>query len=440
MNFPWIAENIFLSLGDTLLGTNFVRELKNWRKLESYNREEITHLQNRRLEELLTHTVKNIPFYKHLETTLSNKEVIDWIKQFPVMKKADIKANLTLLTNTDFSTLVVEKSSGSSGIQGEVYMTRQEQYNAIAAQTFFWEWAGYQLGQPMLQLGMTINRSGIKGLKDKLLRTNYQQAFNINKEEVSKVLLKFNGRQQVFFGGYASGLYSYAMLAEQLGISDVRFKSVISWGDKMFPHYKKKIESQFNTKVFDTYGCTEGFMIAGQCATGNYHILTPHVYLEILDEYGNEVPPGELGYVVVTRLDAYAMPLIRYYLGDLAIKEDPSKTCACGKPFPILRQVIGRDTDIIRTRSGKSLIVHFFTGIFEHIEAIQQFRVVQDNLDSITIEYIPNSIVFQASILSTLEKIIQNKLEERFTVLFKEVKHIPNTSSGKPQIILSTVR
>lgn len=439
MNFPWIAENIFLSLGDTLLGTNFVRELKNWRKLESYNREEIARLQNQRLKELLTHTVKNIPFYKHLETTLRNKEVRDWIQQFPIMKKADIKANLSLLTNTDLSTLVVEKSSGSSGIQGEVYMTRQEQYNSIAAQTFLWEWAGYQLGQPMLQLGMTINRSGIKGLKDKLLRTNYQQAFNINKEEVSKVLVQSKGKQ-IFFGGYASGLYSYAMLAEQLGISDVKFKSVISWGDKMFPHYRKKIESKFNTKVFDTYGCTEGFMIAGQCAIGNYHILTPHVYLEILDENGNEVPPGELGYVVVTRLDAYAMPLIRYYLGDLAIKEDPKKTCACGKPFPLLRQVIGRDTDIVQTRSGKSLIVHFFTGIFEHIEAIHQFRVVQDNLDSIVIEYIPNPVVFEPSILSKVEQIIQDKLEEKFPVLFHEVKDIPNTPSGKPQIIFSKIK
>ena len=76
-----------------------------------------------------------------------------------------------------------------------------------------------------------------------------------------------------------------------------------------------------NPTIAEVYGTTEGFMIAGLCENGNHHILTPHVYLELLDKDGNEVAPGELGYVVVTRLDAFSFPLIRYYLGDLAIKE-----------------------------------------------------------------------------------------------------------------------
>jgi len=359
-----------------------------------------------------------------------------WLQQFPVMYKSDINDHIHEMINGNREKLVCETSSGSSGIQGAVYMTRKEQYSAIATQTFLWEWSGYKLGNNILQLGMTTNRGWLKKCKDILLRTEYQQAFKINNEEACQALERFVSIPG-FMGGYASGLYAYACMAEELNIKP-HFISVISWGDKMFPHFREKIEEQFNTKVFDTYGATEGFIIAGQCEFGNYHILTPNVYLELLDKDGVEVAPGELGYVVVTRLDAYAMPLIRYYLGDLAIKMDTKEKCMCGKPFPMLEKIVGRDTDIVRTKSGKYLIVHFFTGIFEHIKEIEQFRVIQNNLDGIIIEYIPR-IIFYNQILNNIKIQIQQYIQEPFNIDFIKVEHIPDTPSGKPQIIVSNL-
>ena len=61
----------------------------------------------------------------------------------------------------------------------------------------------------------------------------------------------------------------------------------------MFPHYRNTIEEVFQTKVFETYGCTEGISISGACSFGNQHILSPHVYLELIDADGNEVAPDE---------------------------------------------------------------------------------------------------------------------------------------------------
>ena len=88
----------------------------------------------------------------------------------------------------------------------------------------------------------------------------------------------------------------------------------------MFSHYRNTIENTFNTEIFDTYGGAEGLMIAGECSEHKYHILSSHVHVEILDEFGNTVPDGELGEVTVTSLDNFLMPLIRYKIGDLAIK------------------------------------------------------------------------------------------------------------------------
>ncbi|MBX2963384.1 MAG: phenylacetate--CoA ligase family protein [Cyclobacteriaceae bacterium] len=431
-----LLENIILPLGDFILGTKYISELKKWREIQWLSEVELLKKQEESLKHILLHSRSRIPYYKDLKLN-DHTDPYVWLKQFPLLTKEILKSQSEKLINPNNSQrLIKESSSGSSGFQSTIYMTKAESSMTQAMQTLLWEWSGYRPGLPLLQLGMTLNRTLVKRIKDKLFRTIYQQAFNINEHEVAEAL-KFSSRRELFFGGYASGLYSYALLAEKLGIK-VSFNGVISWGDKMFPHYRKKIEEVFATKVFDTYGNTEGFVIAGQCTSGQYHILSPHVYLELLDKNGNEVAPGEMGYVVATRLDAYAMPLIRYYLGDLAVREE-SDSCECGRKLPILRQIIGRDTDIVRTRKGKFLIVHFFTGIFEHFPSIKQFRVVQRNLDGIEIEYIPERD-FDKDLLNKISSIIEANLGDQLPITFRVVDSIPNTPSGKPQIILSELK
>jgi phenylacetate-CoA ligase len=202
---------------------------------------------------------------------------------------------------------------------------------------------------------------------------------------------------------------------------------------------KKNIHEAFGDPfITELYGATEGLVISGTCENGNHHILTPHVYLELLDKNGNETKAGDWGYVVVTRLDAYTFPLIRYYLGDLAIKARDDERCACGRNFPLLKKIIGRDTDLVQTPSGKDLIVHFFTGIFEHFPAVTQFRVIQKEPGKIEIDYIP-SPAFSTEVLSQIEQNMYSKANEYFPVCWRRVENIAPTKSGKPQIVQNLI-
>ena len=181
-------------------------------------------------------------------------------------------------------------------------------------------------------------------------------------------------------------------------------------------------------------------MIAAQKDIDYLYVMTPEVYLEILDDQGREVPDGELGHVVVTILTARAMPLIRYQLGDLAVKLPASAYPGDRElSYPLLQKVIGRDTDIVKTRSGKFMVVHSFTGIFEHIPEISQFRVIQTDLDSITIEFIPGP-GFHRTMLDNIKGKIYDGLGESLSLTFKPVDCIPPTASGKPQIISSLLK
>lgn len=428
-----IVENVVLPIGDAVLGTRFMKELRAWRRIQWLGGDELSKLENDRLRQLLEYATTHVKHYRDLGIS-PHHDPQQWHSYFPILYKRDIKGRIDDFLAGSKNGLVREASSGSSGVQGEVYMTKSESSITQALQTLLWEWAGYRLGSPLLQLGMTPNRGWVKTIKDIVLKTNYQQAFNLQAHEINRAL-KTVRHDDYVFGGYASGLYAYALFAEK----PPKFKSIISWGDKVFPHYRSRLQQTFGAPVFDTYGCTEGFVIAGQCSSGRYHVLSPHVKIEIVDANGREVADGEIGHVLVTRLDGYAMPLIRYYLGDLAVKEPPTK-CDCGRSLPILRQIIGRDTDVVKTKSGKMLIVHFFTGILEHFPAIRQFRIVQENLDSFVIEYIPEPSLFQTEVLETVRQTIQEKAREQLTIFFEEVSEIKPTASGKPQIIKSSIK
>ena len=435
-----LIKNIIYPLSDKLMGLSINKNLKKNRSTQWYTAAALSALQKEKLFAILSHCNDRIPYYQKLFKDYSfdiNGDLTKELKKIPILTKKIIKQHLPYdLTDKNRKIYTTEKTSGSSGEQGEFYLDREAFSKIIAAQTLYWEWAGYSFGKKAIQTGINPERGFKKLIKDKLLLIKYSNAFKIDKKIIEETLNPFRNKKDIYFIGYPSSIYSYAKFSEELGINEVSFKSIISLGDKMFPHYRSLIEKIFNTEVFDTYGAAEGLMIAGECSEHKYHIFSPHVYVEILDKNGKSVPDGTLGQVVVTSLDNYLMPLIKYKIGDLAIKSSQTNSCKCGRNLPMLDKIIGRDTDILYTPKLKILVVHFFTGIFEHYPEIQQFQVEQQNKGGrIQIRYI-EGINFSKSILESIRNKIYERAEEDFPLYFSNVSEIKPSPSGKPQIII----
>lgn len=434
-----ILEKVIMPIGDWLNGSCVMEELQRWRTYSTLNTEEIDNIAQMNLENLLDYAVLNVPYYHKYAQTRTGDSPYDWIKQFPIIKKMDIHNHIDdmIAVGYDKKKLIECKSSGSSGIQGVTYENKKEQSIHRALQILFWEWSGYYLGKRIVQTGMT-SRTTLKQIKDILLRTYYIFAFNHDEKQFLDLLHKIQNKHNMHLAGYASSLNVFAEIAQKNNIN-IHFDAAISWGDKLFEHYARNILNTFKCKCYDTYGCSEGVLIGAKKDLDYFYIMSPHVYVEIVEKDGNDVADGELGYVLITRLDAYSMPLIRYYIGDLAVKLPKSKYPIKRElPYPLLERVIGRDTDIVRTRKGAYLVVHAFTGIFEHYPEIRQFKVVQYNLDGIEIDYIKGE-GFSINILDEIRNIILAKLHDDFTIIFKEVEVIEATKSGKPQIVQSFI-
>ena len=441
MIYNKFIENILLPIGDFLNNSSYKEQLKYWRKVDSFSEEKLENLQKRNLKNILLHAIENTQKYKSI--ILQGDNPVNWLQNFPILNKKDIRNNPDNLISkkSNKTKLIPYSSSGSSGLQCTVYMSKQEQSNIRAILSHWWEWTGYKIGKPLAQTGITPSRGKLKTFKDFLFRTIYINAFSHSQEQLKELCIQLQKKENKYFiAGYASSLNVIAEYALKNNYN-LKIKSVISLGDKLFSHYKKNINKAFKCDVFDTYGCNEGFLIASQKDLEYKYIMSPHVYLEILDDNDNPIPDGELGNVVVTRLDSYSMPLIRYKIGDLAIKLPKDKyPIERAFKYPLLQQIIGRETDIVSLPGGRKMVVHSFTGIFEYIPEIKQFQVLQEELSSITIRYIKSDSYTTETldkILSELQKYIQNP---HFLIYFKEVTKILPSKSGKPQIIESKIK
>ncbi|TDQ19616.1 phenylacetate-CoA ligase [Algoriphagus boseongensis] len=429
----FFLEKVVLPLSDRFNHSPFYAKLLDWRRISVLDKDQLESLQKEKLTKMLSFVSQHSEFYS-LQNIAKSRDPYHWLASFPVLKKGTFKENLNFfLTAPNDNQLTSIMSSGSSGPPSKVFFNKTELANNRAIQILWWEWAGYKFGNSLLQTGVNMKRSKEKKIKDFLLKTRYIDAMSHSEEEILKELAYLSKNPKDHFVAYASSLYLFAKVALEKNITGVKFKSVISLGEKLLPNFRDTIEKVFSCKVFDTYGASEGFLIASQCKAGKYHIMTPHLVLEVLDERGNEVNPGEMGRVILTGLDNFTTPLIRYEVGDLAVKSKDN-TCTCGLQFPILDEIIGRQTEFILTPKGKYITVQNVVRVMKHFPEIEQFKVVQEEPDTVNIIYIPDP-----KVLKIREEEIQKMFEEVFNeplkFKFQSVKVLPKAKTGKFQLI-----
>jgi phenylacetate-CoA ligase len=429
----FFLENILLPLGDKALGSAFIANLKAWRKVFNHSAADVENLQAEKLKAMLRHASKNSPYFKFQNIPEKNNPYT-WLKSYPVLTKKTFRENIEyILTKPMEQNLTSVMSSGSTGPPSKVYFSKSELSNNRALQIIWWEWAGYKFGNSVLQTGVNMERSAEKKVKDKLLNTRYIDAMSHSEAQILEELHLLRRQPRDHFVAYASSLYLFAKTALAHGIRDVKFQSAISLGEKLLPQFREAIETAFSCKVYDTYGASEGFLIASQCKEGKYHLMTPHVVVEILNDHNEEVKPGQTGRVVLTGLDNFTTPMIRYEVGDLAVKGYPV-TCACGMGLPVLEEIIGRLTEFLITPAGKFITVQTVVRVLKQFPEIEQFKVIQKDADLYKLIYISPK-----NQLDVREREIRKMFEDIFgeplRFEFEKVKELPKAKTGKFQLV-----
>jgi phenylacetate-CoA ligase len=154
-------------------------------------------------------------------------------------------------------------------------------------------------------------------------------------------------------------------------------------------------------------------------------------------------PQDEFGEVVITQLENWGSPLIRYNLQDLAVPAGDTKTCPAGLGFGKIKRVMGRRHDLIRLSSGRIVHGQFFSNLMAFMPSVRQFQVVQKEYDlfEITVETysgkVPND-----EIPIDEEKYLRTRIRQYLGPVEIKLRTVPNISgesSGKFRSVRSEV-
>jgi phenylacetate-CoA ligase len=167
------------------------------------------------------------------------------------------------------------------------------------------------------------------------------------------------------------------------------------------------------------------------------HVCAENVIVEVVNHEGEAMPVGEAGEIVVTHLDAYAMPLIRYRTGD-AGRLKPGR-CACGRGLPLMDVVQGRSTDFLRLPDGT--VKHALSIIYplREMRGVRRFRVTQHADYSVTVDVVADDRAERITREAVARK-IRPVVGDQVGLRVELVDRIASAASGKHRYVVSQVQ
>jgi phenylacetate-CoA ligase len=211
-------------------------------------------------------------------------------------------------------------------------------------------------------------------------------------------------------------------------------KYVITIAEGLLKPQRDYISEVFRCPVYRDYSASECMRMGFGCKCQNgYHMDIYNYYFEYLDGSGY-AKENTIGEIVVTNLNNYVFPFVRYRIGDLG--EPCRRVCRCGTNLPMVSTLCGRSSDIITTPAGKDLTMRFFEVFFQYLDKyVRQFQVVQTTPEELVVRIVPTERMNE-SVSEHIQEEILNYAERSMTVKIVRVEEIEMETTGKRQLMV----
>jgi phenylacetate-CoA ligase len=347
-------------------------------------RDRINQIQVRKLKLLLNHAYATVPYYRALfdeaGAALDQFESIEDLKKIPITRKADLQYldhHSIVSSLFHLRDLKRECTSGSTGQPFGIYYDPDfvtlrnllflRALNAI----------GYRMGQKILLITDTRNKHS-----KHILPGWYYAAILESPQHHLNLLNRF--KPAVLYGCKTSLKLLAEHVMETASI-DHKPGKIVSTAESLDRASRSLLAKTFDAEVYDFYGLSEMGIVGWECwAHTGYHLAEDATIVEYL-------PVDDIAgasKLVMTNLNLYAMPLIRFETGDL-ILPGTSKSCPCGRTFTQFEQVEGRIADVIQKKNGAKISPYRLTCALENVAGLKAYQVIQENLESILVRFEP---------------------------------------------------
>ena len=443
LGYIYRAIPLFVRYGNTYLKYAKFLEKSQW-----WSKERLEEYQWRKLEDILKHAYENVPYYRKIfdERGIKPNDIknFDDFKKLPFLTKEIVRDNFKYLIAKNYpkSKLLYVTTGGSTGTPlGLYYEKGVSRAKELAFITVLWNRVGYKIGDKLAVLRGNVVRSAKKNIfweyepiKNRLILSSYHMT-DKNLPLYIEQIRKFKPK---FLHVYPSVLTILAKFMKRNKIKPFSsIKAILASSENIYPWQIKLFKEVFQCKVFFFYGLTEMVALAGICEKSyDYHIFPEYSYVELIGKDGNRVTEeGAIGEIVGTTFDNYAMPLIRYRTGDLAVYT--KQTCKCGRNYPLLKNMEGRLQELVVTKNNSlvTLTALIFAQHFKAFEKIKNMQLYQQEKGKIIVKIVKDreyTIKDEHEIKTKILKAVNGQLD----IFFEYPNEIPKTKSGKHKFLI----
>lgn len=417
------------------------RNYKFLKSIEYKSPEQLQQLQEQKLVRLLLHAYENVPYYNNVLAeagVIKGRQVLlDNFHKIPLLTKEIIRAEGENLYSRDYKKRRwhFNSSGGSTGEPVKLIQDKDYHSWSFAARFMFDLWAGKDIGEPEFKFWGS-ERDILEG-KDKLatrfqrwiFNTKLINAYKMSAQQMREHINRWNRVKPKQIWAYTDSTYKLSRFVEKEKLSVYSPASIICTTAPLLPEAREHIEQAFGCKVFNQYGSREVGAIASECELQKgLHIFSLLQKLEILDSSGEPVKGEDMGEIVLTNLDNYSMPLIRYCIGDTG--SFLNKPCPCGRGFPLLKEVSGRVFAHFVKKDGSMVHSQFFVALLFFKPWIREFKIIQKDYEQIEILVAADGEADKGDV-ETITGKIRQVMGADCRVEFKFVDEIEPTASGK---------
>lgn len=405
--------------------------------------EKLRERQMIQLKRLIQHAQATVPFYANSLQNL-DAEHLDWnnFRALPILSRRDLQANFGALRSaavpSSHGNSVLGQSSGSTGTPARFMKTGVDQlfWNALTLRDHLWHERNFQ--------GRFV---AIRNIEDNALYPSWGPPTDIVFQTGPAGVLRIDTpipaqanwlREQNpdYLLSYPTNIRALAKHCIAEGIGLPRLREVRSMGEVIGSDLRDLCRRAWNAHLVDIYSCQEAGYLAMQCPEGEtYHVQSESVVLELLRNDGIPCAPGEAGRIVLTSLHNYAMPLIRYEIGDYA---EWGESCTCGRGLPVILRVMGRGRNILTYPTGEKHFPLLGGERYPEFAPVRQYQIIQRSLHEIEARLVVERPITLNEELA-LKEFMLSKLGYPFELNFIYPANISIGASGKFEDFISEI-
>jgi phenylacetate-CoA ligase len=393
------------------------------------------------LKAMLIHAGSTSPYYREVfkrvgfdpnaVTNLSD------LAALPFIRKDDLSSEMPRILSNQFrrDELVAYTTGGSSGLTLTYYRDNRTTEIRRAQDLLFSAKIGVYPGTKRAWVwGAPLDAWRQQTFKSRIRNSLSERAIFFHSYEggaasIEAFLHRLNKHKPDVILAYPNML---AVLAEYVRDHKIPMhpvpKAVVT-AETVYDWQRELFKEVFGATTYERYGAREIGTLASEvnCHRG-LHIFEPSYVIEVVDQRGEAVAPGEMGELVITDLCNRAMPLIRYRIGDMVALDE--SLCGCGCTWRRISKVSGRILDLVTRSDGSKVAGQIILDIVRDVKLKCRIQVTQTAVNAFIIRHLETDTVSN-DIRSRISESFKTYLGAGVTVEYEKVKELTYDKSGK---------